>query len=114
MANERTDQELLATLASWLPSSCQPAWAAAACCALGLLLFLALSWRTKPIYLLDFACYRPPNDLKVTYTRFMQGSRDSGVSGGVGAEEGVCLEVVRKRDCGRRFDTCVLCEKDKY
>ncbi|KAK2077855.1 hypothetical protein QBZ16_003723 [Prototheca wickerhamii] len=78
VANERTDQELLATLASWLPSSCQPAWAAAACCALGLLLFLALSWRTKPIYLLDFACYRPPNDLKVTYTRFMQGSRDSG------------------------------------
>lgn len=31
---------------------------------------------SKQVYLLDFACYRPADDLKVTWKRFMEGSRD--------------------------------------
>lgn len=34
--------------------------------------------RTQPIYLLDFECFRPEDSLKVTYNRFVTGSRDSG------------------------------------
>ncbi|KAL4452786.1 hypothetical protein ABPG75_008448 [Micractinium tetrahymenae] len=34
--------------------------------------------RTQPIYLLDFECFRPEDSLKVTYHRFVTGSRDSG------------------------------------
>lgn len=64
----------------WLPQECHTPWLAAfaAVLVLGGLLLLAL--RPRSIYLLDFVCYRPPDELKVTYDRFMQGSVDSGVS----------------------------------
>ena len=35
---------------------------------------------SKQVYLLDFACYRPSDELKVTWKRFMRGSRDCKVS----------------------------------
>ncbi|KAL6769302.1 hypothetical protein ACKKBG_A30480 [Auxenochlorella protothecoides x Auxenochlorella symbiontica] len=62
----------------WLPQECHTPWLAAfaAVLVLGGLLLLAL--RPRSIYLLDFVCYRPPDELKVTYDRFMQGSVDSG------------------------------------
>ena len=42
---------------------------------------LARAWqaRRQAVYLLDFACYKPPADLKVTLPRFMRGSREAQV-----------------------------------
>ncbi|KAI3973175.1 hypothetical protein MKX01_020910 [Papaver californicum] len=34
--------------------------------------------KPKPIYLIDFACYRPPDDLKVTKEQFIEKARSSG------------------------------------
>ena len=34
------------------------------------------------VFLLDFACYKPPENLKITLDDFMTGSRDSKVRGG--------------------------------
>ena len=34
--------------------------------------------RRDPVYLIDFECFRPANNLKVTYNRFMEGSQDCG------------------------------------
>ena len=47
-----------------------------------LLACTALVYRrlSKQVYLLDFACYRPAEDLRVTWKRFMEGSRDCKVS----------------------------------
>lgn len=56
----------------------------------GVAVAAALAWshfRTRPIYLMDFACFRPDESLKVTYQRFMQGSVNSGVRR-VGSERG--------------------------
>ncbi|KAL4420938.1 hypothetical protein ABPG77_001421 [Micractinium sp. CCAP 211/92] len=50
-----------------------------ACVTLAVLLVVHLvRRRTQPIYLLDFECFRPEDSLKVTYNRFVTGSRDSG------------------------------------
>lgn len=34
--------------------------------------------RPRPVYLVDYACYRPPSNLKVRYSQFMEHSRLSG------------------------------------
>jgi 3-ketoacyl-CoA synthase len=47
----------------------------------GLLVFLATVWfmaRKRPVYLVDFACYKPADNLKVTREIFMRHSRLSG------------------------------------
>eukprot|EP00887_Chlorella_sp_A99_P003353 scaffold26.g3353.t1 len=54
------------------------AWLAAAVAAVVLAAWAALAW----VYLLDFECYRPPASYwEVSYQRFMDGSRASGVRG---------------------------------
>ena len=44
---------------------------------------LPAAWRrhraARTVYLLDFECFRPADHLKVTYQRFMDGSRDAQV-----------------------------------
>ncbi|KAL4855401.1 3-ketoacyl-CoA synthase 1 [Chlorella vulgaris] len=52
--------------------------AAAAAALVGAVAALALRRRQPPVYLLDFECYRPEDKNKVTYNRFITGSRDSG------------------------------------
>lgn len=54
-----------------------PLVAAAVLLACAALVYRRLS---KQVYLLDFACYRPAEDLRVTWKRFMEGSRDCKVS----------------------------------
>lgn len=81
LANLEKMGELLPAVQSWLPSTCVQSWAVAAICAFGLFVAILLMLQKKPIYLLDLACYRPPDELKVTYQAFLQGSVDSGVRG---------------------------------
>ncbi|KAI3432776.1 hypothetical protein D9Q98_004315 [Chlorella vulgaris] len=52
--------------------------AAAAAVLVGAVAALVLRRRQPPVYLLDFECYRPEDKNKVTYNRFITGSRDSG------------------------------------
>lgn len=60
-------------------STAQAAAAAGAVALAGALLAWLLVWRRpSPTYLLDFECYRPDDQHKVTYNRFITGSRDSG------------------------------------
>ncbi|DBA99231.1 TPA: 3-ketoacyl-CoA synthase 11 [Trebouxia sp. C0006] len=59
---------------SWVAQIQQgPLVAAAVLLACAALVYRRLS---KQVYLLDFACYRPAEDLRVTWKRFMEGSRD--------------------------------------
>lgn len=59
---------------SWVAQIQQgPLVAAAVLLACTALVYRRLS---KQVYLLDFACYRPAEDLRVTWKRFMEGSRD--------------------------------------
>lgn len=55
-----------------------PALSAAAL-ALALAVALKLRSKTKACYLLDFACYKPPEECKVPLEVFLQQSRDAGV-----------------------------------
>ncbi|PSC74991.1 very-long-chain 3-ketoacyl-synthase [Micractinium conductrix] len=60
----------------------QPVVLPAAALAGGVLLALAAMLTVRrgktPVYLLDFECYRPEDCNKVTYSRFVTGSKDSG------------------------------------
>ncbi|GMN53538.1 hypothetical protein TIFTF001_022668 [Ficus carica] len=42
------------------------------------IMYVYLDLTPKPTYLLDFACYRPPNDLKVSKDEFIELARKSG------------------------------------
>ncbi|KAG9443673.1 hypothetical protein H6P81_015013 [Aristolochia fimbriata] len=49
--------------------------------AFGVLVFTACVYfvsRPRPVYLLDFACYRPPDELKVSNAEFIEQARKSG------------------------------------
>ena len=46
--------------------------------ALTLLALVAWWWFRDRVYLVDFECYRPPDNMKVPYSLFMNGSRDCG------------------------------------
>ena len=71
----------LPAAATACPLSCQPMMQgpAAICVLLAALLVRAIQARRQAVYLLDFACYKPPEDLKVTLPRFMRGSREAQV-----------------------------------
>lgn len=57
-----------------------------------------VAWRLRrrEVYLMDFACFRPDDSLKVTYKRFMHGSRVSGVRSRRG--KGLCWEERGEKD----------------
>jgi 3-ketoacyl-CoA synthase len=58
------------------PGANRLAWGALAAAIIGGTLFLW--YRKQRTYLIDFECFRPPDECKVTYNRFEQGSLDAG------------------------------------
>lgn len=59
-----------------------------------LCLLLAWYWwaqRRRRVLLLDFACYKPPEELKVTKPRFMAGLKDVKVGQATCSHAGACL-----------------------
>ena len=42
----------------------------------------------RRVFLLDFACYKPPENLKIDLDDFMQGSRDCGVRASPHCQQG--------------------------
>ncbi|XP_059634540.1 3-ketoacyl-CoA synthase 10-like [Cornus florida] len=45
---------------------------------LGLILYIYLDLMPRPIYLVDFACYRPPSEFKISKEKFIELARKSG------------------------------------
>ncbi|KAF2290056.1 hypothetical protein GH714_001655 [Hevea brasiliensis] len=65
------------TLEDFCPK-CDPMNAFFLCGMLGLILYIYLVSTPRSTYLVDFACFRPPNDLKISREEFIELARKSG------------------------------------
>ena len=65
-----------------------------ACLVLGALLWRAVQRRRQAVYLLGFACFKPPEHLKVPLQKFMKGSRQAQVHSSFAAAAHVKIVLV--------------------
>lgn len=72
------------------------------------LIFLLWLWGKRPVYLVDFYCFRPPNHLAGTIEDVIRGAEITEVSMPQNLKHGNCLHIAPVAHTGMRMHNAVL------